>query len=54
MDRARLGRFVALTHDLGLGTILAATRALGPSVVQVRAQEITLGNPGEIGIRTIR
>lgn len=33
------GRIV-LTHDLDFGAILAATRAQGPSVVQVRAQDV--------------
>jgi predicted nuclease of predicted toxin-antitoxin system len=35
----RDGRIV-LTHDLDIGAILAATQAIGPSVVQVRTQDI--------------
>lgn len=31
---------VVLTHDLDFGAILAATQAIGPSVVQVRTQDI--------------
>lgn len=31
---------VVLTHDLDFGAILAATRATGPSVVQVRTQDV--------------
>ena len=31
---------VVLTHDLDFGAILAATQATGPSVVQVRTQEV--------------
>lgn len=30
----------SLTHDLDFGAILAATRAAGPSVVQIRAQDV--------------
>lgn len=33
--------YVILTHDLDFGAILAATRANGPSVVQVRSQDVT-------------
>jgi predicted nuclease of predicted toxin-antitoxin system len=31
---------VILTHDLDFGAILAATQAAGPSVVQVRTQDV--------------
>ena len=34
------GRTV-LTHDLDFGTVLALTRGTGPSVVQVRTQDVT-------------
>ncbi|MBI5852228.1 MAG: DUF5615 family PIN-like protein [Planctomycetes bacterium] len=37
---ARANGFVVITHDLDFGTILALTRAAGPSVVQLRSQEI--------------
>ena len=33
--------YVILTHDLDFGAILATTRANGPSVVQVRCQDVT-------------
>jgi len=29
-----------ITHDLDFGAILAATKAVGPSVVQVRMQDV--------------
>lgn len=32
--------FIVLTHDLDFGTMLALTHATGPSVVQVRTQNI--------------
>lgn len=32
--------FVVLTHDLDFGAILAATQGAGPSVVQIRADDL--------------
>ena len=32
--------YVVLTHDLDFGAILAATRAAGPSVIQIRTQDV--------------
>ena len=40
MDWARSNSFVVSTHDLDFGTMLALTHASGPSVVQVRGQNI--------------
>lgn len=37
---ARAKAAVVLTHDLDFTTILALTRATGPSVVQLRAQDL--------------
>jgi predicted nuclease of predicted toxin-antitoxin system len=31
--------YVVFTHDLDFGTMLAATQAVGPSVIQVRTQD---------------
>ncbi len=36
MDWAREHGYVVFTHDLDFGAVLAATRAIGPSVIQVR------------------
>jgi predicted nuclease of predicted toxin-antitoxin system len=33
--------FVVLTHDLDFGTLLAASRSSGPSVVQLRADDVS-------------
>ena len=41
MDYARTGDFVVLTHDLDFGAILAATRDAKPSVVQIRADDVS-------------
>jgi predicted nuclease of predicted toxin-antitoxin system len=40
MEWARSNGCVVVTHDLDFGALLAATRASGPSVVQIRAQDI--------------
>jgi len=40
MDWALKKHRVVLTHDLDFGAMLAATQAKGPSVVQVRTQDI--------------
>ena len=40
MDWARINEHVIFTHDLDFGALLAATHAEGPSVIQVRAQDV--------------
>lgn len=40
MDWARESQSVVLTHDLDFGMLLALTNAGGPSVIQVRAQNV--------------
>jgi predicted nuclease of predicted toxin-antitoxin system len=40
MAWARENGHVVFTHDLDFGTLLALTRASGPSVIQVRAQDV--------------
>lgn len=42
--------YVVLTHDLDFGAILAASRGNGPSVVQIRADDLT---PSAIGSQII-
>jgi predicted nuclease of predicted toxin-antitoxin system len=41
MDWARVNGHVVFTHDLDFGAALALTRADGPSVIQVRTQDVT-------------
>jgi predicted nuclease of predicted toxin-antitoxin system len=50
MDWAKSHGFIVFTHDLDFGVILAATNAEGPSVIQVRAQDVT---PEAIGVLVI-
>lgn len=38
---AKANGYLLFTHDLDFGAILAATKAVGPSVIQIRAQDIT-------------
>lgn len=40
MHWALMNNFIVFTHDLDFGSILAATQAKGPSVIQVRTQDV--------------
>ena len=40
MDWAEENGYVVFTHDLDFGTILALTHKIGPSVLQVRSQDV--------------
>jgi predicted nuclease of predicted toxin-antitoxin system len=51
MEWACANDYVVFTHDLDFGTLLAITRAQGPSVVQVRTQDIM---PQSLGSRLVR
>lgn len=50
MDHARTNDYVVLTHDLDFGTILASTHGEKPSVVQIRAVDVS---PDVIGNQII-
>ncbi len=54
MEWARSNNCVVFTHDLDFGAILAATQAIGPSVIQVRAENVLPGDAGDIVIAAIR
>ena len=41
MAFAATNNYVVLTHDLDFGAILAATRGEKPSVVQIRAEDVS-------------
>ncbi|MHB8414925.1 MAG: DUF5615 family PIN-like protein [Acidiferrobacteraceae bacterium] len=47
---ARVNDYVVLTHDLDFGAILAATHGEKPSVVQIRAEDVS---PDVIGLQVI-
>ena len=40
MQWAKESGYVVFTHDLDFGALLAATGAIGPSVVQMRSEEV--------------
>ena len=40
MEWARRGGYVVFTHDLDFSALLAATEAIGPSVIQARTQDV--------------
>jgi predicted nuclease of predicted toxin-antitoxin system len=53
MRHARDNGFVVLTHDLDFGALLALTRAVGPSVLQVRAQNVLPAGIGPLVVRVL-
>lgn len=52
MTWARAHGYVVVTHDLDFSALLAATRAIGPSVIQVRTQDTNTERPETITIGT--
>ena len=48
LDYAADNDFVVFTHDLDFGAILAATRGVRPSVIQIRAGEFTAETAGPL------
>lgn len=53
MSRARSDGSIVFTHDLDFGAILAATGSGKPSVVQIRAQDVTPAALGGIVVRIL-
>ena len=51
MEWARVNGCVLFTHDLDFGTLLATTRASGPSVIQVRTQDTM---PRSLSVRLVQ
>jgi predicted nuclease of predicted toxin-antitoxin system len=54
MDYARSYAFVVFTNDLDFGTMLALTQAGGPSVVQVRTQNLRTDYLGPLLLPILR
>ena len=44
MDWAAEHEYVVFTHDLDFGTMLALSHAIGPSILQIRAEDILPDN----------
>ncbi len=51
---ARTNNHVVFTHDLDFGAILAATRAAGPSVIQIRTQDVLPDRQGMLLVAALR
>ncbi len=54
IEYARANGYIVFTHDLDFGMILALTQAAGPSVIQVRTQDILPSGLGETLISVLR
>jgi predicted nuclease of predicted toxin-antitoxin system len=54
MAWARAHNHVVFTHDLDFGTMLALTHATGPSVLQVRGQDVLPEDIGAVVVATLR
>jgi predicted nuclease of predicted toxin-antitoxin system len=54
MEWAQKHQHVVFTHDLDFGTLLALTQAHGPSVIQVRTQDVTPSGIGSFVINSLR
>jgi predicted nuclease of predicted toxin-antitoxin system len=46
--------YIVFTNDLDFGAILAVSRATAPSVIQVRAQDVTPEHIGDLVVRALR
>lgn len=54
MSWAVANRHVMFTHDLDFGTLLALTHAIGPSVFQVRTQDVLPASLGPVVVSALR
>jgi predicted nuclease of predicted toxin-antitoxin system len=54
MEWARSYGYLVFTHDLDFGALLAATRAVGPSVVQMRCEDIRPSTMSDAVIAALR
>jgi predicted nuclease of predicted toxin-antitoxin system len=54
IEYARSNGYIVFTHDLDFGMILALTNTAGPSVIQVRTQDILPSSLGRTLISVVR
>jgi predicted nuclease of predicted toxin-antitoxin system len=54
MAWARANEYVVFTHDLDFGTMLALTHATGPSVLQLRGQDVLPEDVAPLVIAALR
>jgi predicted nuclease of predicted toxin-antitoxin system len=53
LDYAASNEFVVFTHDLDFGALLAARKTRGPSVIQIRTEDVLPSAIGDIVLRAI-
>lgn len=53
LEYASQNELVVFTHDLDFGTLLATQKTGGPSVLQVRSQDVLPARIGELVLRAI-
>jgi predicted nuclease of predicted toxin-antitoxin system len=53
MDYARENGLLVFTHDLDFGALLAQKQSRGPSVIQIRTQDVLPKAIGEMVIRAL-
>lgn len=51
---ARKKGYIIFTHDLDFGILLALSHATGPSVIQLRIQDVLPGSSGERVVQIIK
>jgi predicted nuclease of predicted toxin-antitoxin system len=51
---ARERGFIVFTHDLDFGRVLALTHATGPSVIQIRSEDVLPASLGPTVLRALR
>lgn len=54
MDWAAANGYIVFTHDLDFGTLLALTHKTGPSVLQMRGQDVLPDRIGNIVIAALK
>lgn len=54
MDYAKENGYITFTHDLDFGSLLAVTRAAGPSVIQIRTQNVLPEAIGSLVVRAVK
>ena len=54
MEWAKANGYAVFTHDLDFGAMLALTHATGPSVIQVRGQDVLPEDIGPVVISALR
>jgi predicted nuclease of predicted toxin-antitoxin system len=54
MNWAQTNEYVVFTHDLDFGILLAVTQAKGPSVIQIRTQDVFPQTLGERMVQILK